>query len=168
MEFGWDWWFDGTNPYQGQPDWSQEDVQGGGFYLDENFGDYYHRTWDDSAALSAIDEYLHSGYGTTLGVYSETIGHSVTVWGFEHAQGDPTDYTGIWITDSDDDKNDPTPEDELRYYDVNYSGGKWFLQNFYGYNDIYIGEVQALEPIPEPMTLLLLGFGAVMLRKKRN
>ena len=30
MEFGWDWWFDGTNPSQGWSGWSQVDDPGGG------------------------------------------------------------------------------------------------------------------------------------------
>ena len=41
MQFGWDWWFDGTNDSQGWSGWSQEDVQGGGFYPNENFSSFF-------------------------------------------------------------------------------------------------------------------------------
>jgi hypothetical protein len=36
MEYGWDWWFDGTNPSQGWSGWSQVDVPGGGFHPGES------------------------------------------------------------------------------------------------------------------------------------
>ena len=42
---------------------------GGGFYPAENFADYFHSQSNDSLALGAIDQYLHSGYGVTLGIY---------------------------------------------------------------------------------------------------
>jgi len=168
MRYGWDWWFDGTNPSQGWDGWSQVDVPGGGFYPAENFNDYFYRTDLDSAALSAIDNYLRSGYGVSIGIYGPG-GHAITVWGFNYNPSDPSDYYGIWVTDSDDSKFTDSPPDRLRYYEVEYSGGKWYLQNYYGSNSWYIGTVQALarkpgstppdppdpppDPGPDPLTI---------------
>ena len=147
MEFGWDWWFDGTNPSEGWSGWSQVDVPGGGFYPTENFADYYHRTWEDAQTLSGIDSYLHSGYSVTLGIYGPG-GHAITCWGYNY---DPatSDYLGVWVTDSDDSKFLSDPPDAIHYYEVAYSGSAWYLQDYYGSDAWYIGEVMALEAYTE-------------------
>ena len=148
MEYGWDWWFDGSNPSQGWPDWSQVDVAGGGFYPTENFFSYYHEESSDAAALSAIDQYLHAGYGVGIGIYGPG-GHAITCWGYNYNPADTDDYYGVWVTDSDDYKSDPTPPDMLRYYEVAYTSGRWYLQDYYGSDAWYIGAVQALEQNPD-------------------
>jgi len=147
MRYGWDWWFDGTNNSQGWDGWSQVDVPGGGFYPGENFNDYFFRNDSDSQALSAIDSYLHSGYGVAIGIYGPG-GHAITVWGYNYNPSNPSDYYGVWVTDSDDSKSSDSPPDRLRYYEVQYSGGKWYLQNYYGSNSWYIGTVQAMAQKP--------------------
>ena len=175
MEFGWDWWFDGTNLSQDWEGWSQVDVPGGGFWDPPyNFFDYYRREWQDNLALSAIDDDLHDGYGVTLGVYKSGGGHAMTCWGYRYDDG-TGDYLGVWMTDSDDSKNLEAPPDSLRYYDVSYSGGQWYLQNFYGTSGVwYIGEVQSLDrsPVPEPATLVLTAVGMLgmlgIVRLKRH
>ena len=153
MEFGWEWWFNGVNRSQGWAGWSQVDVPGGGFYPGYNFSDYYHRTWQDDQAMSAIDQYLHAGYGTTIGIYGPG-GHALTTWGYFY--DDITgDYTDLIFTDSDDYMSPDGSVRTLWKTSLNSSGGQWYL----GGSSWYIGEVMALEPIPEPSTLLLLGSG---------
>jgi len=167
MEYAWEWWFDGTYNGPTVPDWSQPDVPGGGgFYPSLNFKDYFHETWNPPQALSAIDQYLHAGYGTTLGIYDG--GHAITCWGYRY-DSDTGAYLGVWLTDSDNSKVGPAPRpDTINYYDVVLSGGMWYLQDFYGTNDYwYIEGVQALA-IPEPATIALFGFGGLVLLHRRR
>jgi hypothetical protein len=171
--FGFNWWFDGTNDMQAWPPvpggWAQEDVDGaGGYYPTLNHDDY--KLWDDtySAALTNLDTWMHDGYGCTIAI----PGHQITAWGFDY---DPTKtgtnyYTGIWVTDSDDDKTNPPYNDSLRYYDLLYSSGRWYLQDYYGTYNNYITEVCGLAIIPVPGAILLgilgLGTAGMKLRKK--
>jgi hypothetical protein len=144
MIYGWQWWFTGVNPSNGWRGWSQVDVAGGGFHPSENYAGLYHNDTNTAGAMATIDTYLRSGYGTTIGIYGPG-GHAITVWGFTHDANDSSEYSGLYITDSDDYKYHPKAPDRLRYYEVEYSGDKWYLQNYYGSNDWYIGVVQALE-----------------------
>jgi len=177
MKYGWNWWFSGT--YSGPvgasldlpvgsagSNWSQPDAPGGDFYPSQNFSAYFHESWGSLASLSTIDQYLRAGYGTTLAVYSPTMGHALTVWGFQYDPDNAGYYTGIYVTDSDD------HTDALRLYKITNSGGIWYLDNFYGTNNTWaIKGVQALATaplIPEPATLCLLGIGALSLIRRKN
>ncbi|MEN6375268.1 MAG: PEP-CTERM sorting domain-containing protein [Smithella sp.] len=169
MSYGWDWWLNGTLPYYGTTS-SYVDVSGGGnYYSYILFANYYHEETNDSQVMSAIADYLTNGYGTTIGIYSVTIAHALTVWGYSYDENGT--YTGIWVTDSDD----YGTSDLLQYYNVVYKNGKWYLQNYYGYNDIYIGLVEALErnstasSVPVPATSWLMGsglLGLIWIRRK--
>ena len=173
MEYGWDWWFSGTynGPVVGgleltgssDPVWSQPDVAGGNFYPSLNFSDYFHETWGSPATLSAVDQYLQSGYGTTLAVYSSARGHSLTVWGLQYDIDDPAYYTGIYVTDSDDRTN------VLRYYEVENVAGNWYVQGLYGTNTTWqIRGVQAMSQIPEPATITMLCLGVLSLVRRKK
>lgn len=153
MEYGWDWWLNGTEPPD-EPGWSQVDVPGGGNYWPEyNFSDYYYENWETAQAMSAIDEYLHAGYGVTLAIYQGQSGHALTVWGYEYS--DSSGYEGIYVTDSDD------YQDTLAYYAISPAGSKWQLGG--GYSGWYIGGVEALAVVPEPVSSVLFLFGGATL-----
>ena len=149
MIFGWEWWFTGVNSSSGWAEWSQVDVAGGGFHPSEDYADIQHYSLNRATTMTTIDTYLRSGYGTTIGIYGPG-GHAITVWGLTHDADNPSEYNGLYITDSDDYKYHPKAPDRLRYYEVEYSGDKWYLQSFYGSNDWYIGAVAALAPVPTP------------------
>jgi hypothetical protein len=172
MKYAWDWWFDGTNPSQGQLGLSQVDVPGGGFYPSENFDNYYHENANPTQSLTAIDEYLHAGCGVTLAVYRDAGGgHAITCWGYEYTtDDDSTNYLGLYITESDDSMHDVTPEDELQYYAVEYDPMKshWYFEDFRGYTDLYISRVEALTPIPEPATMSLFLTVSVLLWRRKK
>ncbi len=157
MRFGWEWWLDGTNSSQGWSGWSQVDVVGGGFYPGDAYADYAHIASSPANSMATIDSYLNSGYGVGIGIYGPG-GHAISVWGFNYTEGNPSDYQGIWVTDSDDSKYIEDAPDQLHYYEVENSGGSWFLQDYYGSDSWYIDVVAGLEqspyaaPAPEPIT----------------
>lgn len=143
---GWEWWFDGI-------DRNDVDVSGGGFYKTYTFSDYYLGYAADTDAVPKIAEFLKKGYGVSIGIRppSATGGHAITTWGYEY---DKTGILGLYVTDSDDNKNDANPPDALRYYDVYSSEGLYYLDDFSG-GDWWIDDVWALRAIPEPKSILL-------------
>lgn len=162
MEYGWDWWLNGTNP-PNWDGWSQVDVEGGGNHWPEySFSNSYYENWNAKESMSAIDEYLHAGYGVTLAIYRPNGGHALTVWGYEW---DNTGYNGIYVTDSDDDIS------QRIYCSVSRRGQRWYLGD--DYSGWYIGGVEALAATPEPISCLLFLVGAAPLayfkyRKKKT
>lgn len=176
MEYAWQWWFDGTQP-PAQAGWSEVN-NGGGYQSQFNFADYFQEDWatydpatslwsNGDSLLATIDTYLHSGFGTTLAVYTNGGGHALTVWGYEFNESG--DYTGLWVTDSDD------AREELKRLSVslNTDTNLWYLdyENLYGYEGWFIGGVQALAgAVPEPgsIVLVVLGFLSLVVLKRRR
>lgn len=162
--FGVNWWFDGVNDQQGVAGWAQEDLDGGGnFYPTRNAADYIYTTTDNTQTMLAIDAFISSGFGTTLSIGGD-IAHAITCWGFNYED----DYNGIWVTDSDDNKygDEPRP-DNLHYYDVEFNGEAWHLQDYVNSNNNYITGVLGLDSIPEPSTFSIFALigGIASLRR---
>jgi len=153
--------------------WAQEDVDGGGgFYPTENSLNYRRFSSSTNLALATIESWQKAGYGTTLSV-GGNMAHSITCWGFDkNAQGA---YTSVWVTDSDDDKNgNGVRPNVLHEYGVVNSGGRWYLQNYYGTNNTFITEVvglkkmQTVPVVPLPSAGLMgLGLMGVLLTIRR-
>jgi hypothetical protein len=173
--YPWRWWFDGVN-YAPAHAAAPDVPGGGGFYPNETSLSHTANVMTKSSTMWALDFYLRDGWGASLFVFGPGS-HVITAWGFNYNPDDPSEYYGVWVTDSDDDKNDPTPPDRLRYYEVvrrsapelGVSDG-WFLQGFYDSNDWVIQAVQFLDPAPtpEPATAALLAAGALLALRRRR
>jgi PKD repeat protein len=107
--------------------------------------DYLDEEEDNMHLLTSLDDLLHDGSVVTLGIrpIAGTGGHAVTAWGFRYKlTGDRVNhqdeyYLGVWITDSDDNKEQLTtdpPKNTLRYYELSYNSGidRWELPTYGG------------------------------------
>ncbi|MCH5375078.1 MAG: hypothetical protein JJ992_13975, partial [Planctomycetes bacterium] len=135
----WSWWFDGVDPDAANPNATNVDVPGGGgFWPSTTFGDYYHRDGNPLTMIRSLATYLHEGYGTVLSIMNDGGGdHFVTCWGYETGPFHADDYVGLYVTDSDDDKNLVAPPDVLDARDLVYdwTDNRWYIgDRNYGFN----------------------------------
>lgn len=147
--FAWQWWFAG-----GDQNYPNVDVPGGGGFLDSvqyPFEDFNHVEEFRPEVLSAIDDFLHRGYGVVLELIGQQNGHYITCWGYE--QDEDGRYLGIYTTDSDD------PLQDLRYYEIHQdtSGTEewarypnwWYFTYRNGSTRYLLGKVHALDRRPQ-------------------
>jgi hypothetical protein len=168
----WYWWFTGTDITPNTPkysNWSNVEVQGGGFYSTYDFLDYFHYDYDVSTLFDSIVQYVDNGWGTTVSVYRRLAdgalsGHALTCWGYDYDEAG--NILGLWVTDSDD--------GALGIYYVSVeegTNGYWYLKDWYGTNSYYIGGVTALAaavPVPSSLLLFISGLAGLFGMKIRK
>jgi hypothetical protein len=132
-----------------------------------NFDHYAHEEWysptdhQTSNLMATVDNYLHSGFGVTLGIYMPNgsdgwYGHAITAWGFNYTgQGGSRTYGSIYVTDSDDDITD------LQNYSLSWDATNqwWYLSNYLD-GSWHLADVEGLDQhVPIPSALFLLASG---------
>lgn len=168
--FAWQWWFTGDYQMQGHPYQSQVDVPGGGFWPEVDFYSNFYYVYADQNTMLALRSLLHQGWGTTIVIQSGLWAHQIALWGLDY-DADAQTFSGIWITDSEDDMDSQDPLDELKYYGVELIGEQWYLQD-YKVDNSHIEQIAAIPHmtlvIPEPATTLLLLAGTTILLTNRR
>lgn len=162
--YGIEWWFTGTNAYQGDTNWAQlTDTSHTGFYTSALFS--ANHSWNFYSNLTGVAGYLSDDRGVSIRIESSTgFGHFLTVWGAD------TTTNEIWVTDSD--RN----ADTLDHYSLTganldgaYNG--WFIESYYGLLQNESGvepTPRSGQPVPEPATLLLFGSCLLAIGLRKN
>jgi hypothetical protein len=177
---GWQWWFNGTNAAKDVPGYAQlTRSDSGNFWSGVTFDNYVHEKWyspadhQTSNLMATVDNYLHSGYGVTLGIYMPNgsdgwYGHALTAWGFNYTgQGGSRTYSSIYVTDSDDHVT------ALQNYLLSWDATNqwWYLSNYLD-GGWHLADVEGLDqhtPVPSSLLLLASGLlGLVGLRRLRK
>ena len=170
-QVGWSWWFNGISPAASSKT-SYVDVPGGGnFYPELTFSDYYR--WGPYTEMEIINQYFHLGYGAAIGIVKGlTMGHALTVWGFDYQKNGKKDlysFTSIYVTDSDDGVYG------LMNYSLTLKNGLYYLGG--KYDGWYIDEAVCLKtspisgygvvPLPSAISLLTGGLALLLLGKRK-
>jgi hypothetical protein len=82
-----------------------------GAYPHLTFADYYRDVTVTTGTLDTIEVFVRDGWGVVAAVKPDgwiyylwdPVGHAITIWGYE--TDGAGDITGLWYTDSDDDKD---------------------------------------------------------------
>lgn len=139
-DYAWNWWFDGSEPSSGWGGSTVDKSGGGNYWSDYVYDDYsFANWWSQSLSMEFVDQYLHDGWGVTLGITrpNQSLGHALTVWGYEY--DDAGNYNGIWVTDSDDYTTN------LKLLSLTYDAtNEWWNLSGEGYDNWYIRGVYAL------------------------
>jgi len=142
------WWFDGAGTYGGAVD-----VAGGGFHPGYDPTTYIHVENNTAGVMSFIRDATAAGSGMGISIGTSGFGHAITVWGYNYdnayTPSDPEYYLGLWVSDSDDNKNTPdayTAPNDLHYYGVSWNStdGWWELED-YSTSTIHIGRAYSLD-----------------------
>lgn len=134
----WRWWFTGEN--RGKSG-AQVRPGTGAFWKDVAFPDHQWARPKDALFVGIgqnmlrrqpliLRDLLHNGYGIALQIIrpkgeKDRDSHMITLWGYEHDQQDP--FKAIIVSDSDDQKKQAAPTDELRVFPVTLENGFWWF-----------------------------------------
>jgi hypothetical protein len=147
------WFFVGDRPDEDFP-------PGGGFYKSMNdFYSYCNTDVSDpyvgvcpgemASNRKAIMNILNAGFAGALQLKGDVGGndggHVITIWGYSVDKNNPEVMTGVFLTDSDDDKTLTAPPDRLFYRKAVYSNGVWHLLEKDGSPYKYIKYVYGLK-----------------------
>ncbi|MBE6378814.1 MAG: hypothetical protein E7051_08370 [Lentisphaerae bacterium] len=163
--YGIKWFFTGDYTPASWSEWDQPISNSGGYYSDffetKAISNYLTNKTFNVSNLTTAREKLEDGYGVgiTFGYYNSsgvrTGGHVITLWGMtcdtSLSVTDPNYYTGIIVTDSDDNKNvsDPlTAKDTLKIIEISYdsSRGQYVLDPDYAGENCILENLTFLAP----------------------
>ena len=163
--YGIKWFFTGDYTPASWSEWDQPISNSGGYYSDffetKAVSNYLTSKTFSVSNLTTAREKLEDGYGVgiTFGYYNSsgvrTGGHVITLWGMtcdtSLSVNDPNYYTGIIVTDSDDNKNvsDPlTAKDTLKIIEISYdsSRGQYVLDPDYAGENCILENLAFLAP----------------------
>ena len=152
--YGIEWFFDGTYVPSDLVGWDQP-VSGGntlGISADPYTNSYELTSNTAASVMGEMATQLREGSGVGLSIYdSYDAGHAISCWGYTWDESlsstDPKYYTGIFITDSDDDKNESSPSDTICYVPLVWDGSVYNLVD--GYEDYYLGDICTLAQNPD-------------------
>ncbi|MBQ7607190.1 MAG: AIDA repeat-containing protein [Desulfovibrionaceae bacterium] len=127
---GIEWFFDGTYTPEGDVFYDQPEENSGnaiGFYADPFLQTQMldMEDVDGLVLMNTVSEALDRGAAVGLGIYGEYMQHAITCWGYtcddSLATTDHAYYTGLFISDSDDDAEESEPSDTIRYVPITWS-----------------------------------------------
>lgn len=168
------WWFSGEVPIVGAGGSElKPGAEGGGYWNDVfNFKeigdvfvtfDFFENYTRKDDLKTALDELIAENISMTAAIYTDSGGgHAISVWGYEY-DDELGGITGLLISDSDDDYLGNL------VVGVEWDEGdsRWYLQEYYGMNNWYLGNITALDlgvEIPEPsLCAAILGAAALAL-----
>jgi len=145
----WQWYFNGFDPGAG---WARPDDPNtyGNFFPQYNVNDFVHTLAQTGDTMAQIEQQLRAGSAVTDLTYGTTRGngHYNAMWGFRKDTS-TGQYVGIWITESDVDKNQPNPPKKLDYYALTQDGGGTYhftlADQDYTINSVYTLDRAALQ-----------------------
>ncbi|MBN2439975.1 MAG: IdeS/Mac family cysteine endopeptidase [Spirochaetales bacterium] len=139
----WYWWFKGIDVNNGGSSYLEK--EGGGFFPEIDFPDdawgYEKKSVYRGVGKNylrkrpmKLADLLRDGYGVVLQIVKDSDdgdrdSHIITLWGYSYSEDNQ--FSGIFITDSDDSKKATNPGDWLVFYPLTYLNSKYYF-NTYG------------------------------------
>ena len=158
------WYFTGSYTPSGWSEWDKPYANTGDYFDNITLSSYLSSKNATTSNFTLAVDKLQDGYavGLSFGYYNtageRTGGHAITLWGMTYDTSlsvtDPNYYTGIIVTDSDDDKGyygDPlAAPDTLKIISITYDSSKkqYILDPDYAGNNCIVETLHFLAPNP--------------------